>query len=179
VDVEIWKLVTTVYGLGAADGMNERGLAAHMLYLNAADFGQRNAKLPGVQAGLWEQYALDNSATVDEALDVLMKIQPIAIEAHGHKANVHLALEDAGGDSAIIEYIEGKPLIHHGREFGVMTNDPSYDQQLLLLKGQDSANRRATCRSPATSIPATASSALPIISRWFQPRRANAKASLR
>jgi penicillin V acylase-like amidase (Ntn superfamily) len=173
------SLVTTVYGLGAADGMNERGLAAHMLYLNAADFGQRDAKLPGVQAGLWEQYALDNSATVAEALDVLMKIQPIAIEAHGHKANVHLALEDAGGDSAIIKCIDGKPVVHHGREFRVMTNDPSYDQQLLLLKGQDSANRRATCRCPATSIPATASSALPIISRWFQPRRANAKASLR
>jgi penicillin V acylase-like amidase (Ntn superfamily) len=131
------SLVTTVYGLGAADGMNEQGLAAHMLYLNAADFGQRDAKLPGVQAGLWAQYALDNAATVAEALDNLMKIQPIAIEAYGHKANVHLALEDASGDSAIIEYIDGKPVVHHGREFRVMTNDPSYDQQLVLLKGQD------------------------------------------
>jgi choloylglycine hydrolase len=131
------SLVTTVYGLGAADGMNEQGLAAHMLYLNAADFGQRDPKLPGVQAGLWAQYALDSSATVAEALDLLMKIQPIAIEAHGHKANVHLALEDATGDSAIIEYIDGKPVVHHGREFRVMTNDPSYDQQLVLLKGQD------------------------------------------
>ena len=32
------SLVTTVYGLGAADGVNERGLGAHMLYLNAADY---------------------------------------------------------------------------------------------------------------------------------------------
>ena len=76
------SLVTTVYGLGAADGMNERGLAAHMLYLNAADFGARDAKLPGAQAGLWAQYALDNAPTVAEALDNLMKIQPIAIDAH-------------------------------------------------------------------------------------------------
>ena len=124
-------------GSARADGMNERGLAAHMLYLNAADFGQRDAKLPGVQAGLWAQYALDNSATVAEALGNLMKIQPIAIEAHGHKANVHLALEDASGDSAIIEYIDGKPVVHHGRDFRVMTNDPSYDQQLALLKATD------------------------------------------
>ncbi len=131
------SLVTTVYGLGAADGMNERGLATHMLYLNAADFGARDATLPGVQAGLWAQYALDNSATVTEALDNLLKIQPIPVEAHGHKANVHLALEDASGNSAIIEYIDGKPVVHHGREFRVMTNDPSYDQQLTLLKGQD------------------------------------------
>jgi len=131
------SLVTTVYGLGAADGINERGLAAHMLYLNATDFGPRDPKLPGVQAGLWAQYALDNSATVSEALDVLMKIQPIGIEAHGHKATVHLALEDASGGSAIIEYIDGKPVVHHGREFRVMTNDPSYAEQIALLKAQD------------------------------------------
>jgi penicillin V acylase-like amidase (Ntn superfamily) len=97
------SLVTTVYGLGAADGMNERGLAAHMLYLNAADFGQRDAKLPGVQAGLWAQYPLDNAADVSEALDLLAKIQPIMVEAHGHEATVHLAIDDASGDSAIIE----------------------------------------------------------------------------
>ena len=131
------SLVTTVYGLGAADGVNEGGLAAHMLYLDATDFGRRDPKLPGVQAGLWAQYALDNTETVAEALDVLMKIQPIAVEAHGHKATVHLALEDASGNSAIIEYIDGKPVVHHSREFRVMTNDPSYDQQLALLKAQD------------------------------------------
>ncbi len=131
------SLVTTVYGLGAADGMNEHGLAAHMLYLNAADFGARDKALPGVHAGLWAQYALDNAASVPEALDLLSKIQLIPIEAHGHKANVHLALEDASGDSAIIEYIDGKAVVHHGRGYRVMTNDPSYDQQLELLKAQD------------------------------------------
>ena len=30
------SLVTTVYGVGAADGLNERGLAAHMLYFKPA-----------------------------------------------------------------------------------------------------------------------------------------------
>ncbi len=79
--------------------MNECGLAARMLYLNAADFWPRDATLPGVQAGLWAQYALDNSASVAAALDVLLKIQPIAVEAHGHKASVHLAIEDGNGDS--------------------------------------------------------------------------------
>jgi choloylglycine hydrolase len=131
------SVVTTVYGLGAADGINEKGLAAHMLYLNATDFGARDPGLSGVHAGLWAQYALDNAETVAEALDLLLKIQPIAVEAHGHKANVHLALEDASGDSAIIEYIDGKPVVHHGREYRVMTNDPSYDQQLAFLKAAD------------------------------------------
>ena len=107
--------MTTIYGIGTADGFNERGLGAHMLYLTATDFGLRDASKPGVQAGLWAQYALDNAATVNEALDMLGKIQVVMVSARGHDANVHLALEDASGDSAIIEYIGGKPVVHHGR----------------------------------------------------------------
>ena len=129
--------VTTVYGIGTADGLNERGLGAHMLYLTATNFGQRDPSKPGVQAGLWAQYALDNAATVGEALALLDKIQVVMIEARGHKATVHLALEDASGDSAIIEFIDGKAVVHHGREFRIMTNDPPYDQQLALLKTLD------------------------------------------
>ena len=58
-------------------------------------------------------------------------------EARGTKTTVHLAIEDAGGDSAIIEFIGGKPVVHHGREFKIMTNDPAYDEQLALLKKLD------------------------------------------
>jgi penicillin V acylase-like amidase (Ntn superfamily) len=88
-----------------------------MLYLTAADYGARDGSKPGVQAGLWAQYALDNAATVSEALALLDKIQVVLVEARGHKATVHLALEDATGDSAIIEHINGKPVVHHGRNF--------------------------------------------------------------
>ena len=131
------SLVTTVYGIGTADGINEAGLGAHMLYLNATDFGPRDPSKPGVQAGLWAQYMLDNAATVAEALALFDGIQVVTVSANGHDANVHLALEDASGDSAIIEFIDGKPVIHHGREFRVMTNDPTYDQQLALLAKED------------------------------------------
>jgi penicillin V acylase-like amidase (Ntn superfamily) len=131
------SLVTTIYGVGTADGLNERGLGAHMLYLQTTDFGPRDASKPALQAGLWAQYALDNAATVTEALALLDKVQVVKMSARGHDANVHLALEDAGGDSAIIEYIDGKPVIHHRREFRIMTNDPSYDQQLALLRKLD------------------------------------------
>ena len=65
------------------------------------------------------------------------KIQVVMAEAHGHKTTVHLAIEDASGDSAIIEFVKGQPLIHHGKEYRVMTNDPPYDEQLAILKGMD------------------------------------------
>jgi choloylglycine hydrolase len=128
------SLVTTVYGLAAADGLNERGLAGHLLYLNSTDFGLRDKSKRGIHAGFWLQFALDNAASVNEALALLDPIDIVMVEARGHKANVHLALEDASGDSAIIEYVGGRRLIHHGRQYQVMTNDPPYDEQLALLK---------------------------------------------
>jgi penicillin V acylase-like amidase (Ntn superfamily) len=131
------SLVTTVYGIGTADGFNERGLAAHMLFLNATDFGPRDPGQPGVHAGLWAQYLLDNAATVTEALALLDNVQVVMTEARGTKATVHLAIEDAGGDSAVIEYLGGRRVVHHGREFKIMTNDPTYDEQLALLKKLD------------------------------------------
>ena len=131
------SLVTTIYGVGTADGINERGLAAHMLFLKATDFGSRDISKPGVNGALWAQYLLDNAATVNEALTLLDKVQIVMTEARGTKTTVHLAIEDAGGDSAIIEYVDGKQVVHHGREFKIMTNDPVYDEQLALLKKLD------------------------------------------
>ena len=147
------SLVTTLYGIGTADGLNEKGLGAHMLYLNATDFGPRDPAKPGLQVGLWAQYLLDNAATVSEALALLEKIQLVMVEAHGHKATVHLAIEDASGDSAIIEYVGGKPLIHHGREYKVMTNDPPYDQQLATAKTYDFSKPTSTMPLPGNVNP--------------------------
>jgi choloylglycine hydrolase len=147
------SLVTTIYGIGTADGFNEKGLAAHMLFLNAADFGPRNLSKPGIHGGLWAQYLLDNAATVTEALALLENVQIVMAEARGTKTTVHLAIEDASGDSAIIEYVDGKPLIHHGREFKVMTNDPPYDQQLALLKQQDFSKPSSTMPLPGNVNP--------------------------
>jgi choloylglycine hydrolase len=91
---------------------------------------------------------LDNAATVEEALKLFEGIQPVMMEANGHKATLPLAMEDSTGDSAIVEYIDGKPVIHHGREFRVMTNDPTYDKQLALLKKQDYSKPSSTIDVP-------------------------------
>jgi choloylglycine hydrolase len=101
-----------------------------MLYFVATDFGSRDLKKPGVQAGLWGQYVLDNAASVTEALALLDAIQPLMVDHEGIKASLHLAIEDSTGDSAVIEYIEGKPTVFHGREHRIMTNDPSYPEHL-------------------------------------------------
>jgi penicillin V acylase-like amidase (Ntn superfamily) len=125
------SIVTSVYGAGTADGVNEKGVAMHLLYFIPADFGPRDPKKGGVQAALWGQFVLDNAASVEEALTLLESIQPIMVDHEGIMATVHLAVEDATGDSAIIEYVPGgKMMVHHNREYRIMTNDPSYDEQL-------------------------------------------------
>ena len=83
------------------------------------------------------QYLLDQAGTVTEALGLLDGIEILMVSAHGHDATLHLAMEDATGDSAIVEYVEGKRVVHHGRQFTLMTNDPTYDEQLALLAKQD------------------------------------------
>jgi choloylglycine hydrolase len=149
------SLVTTVYGVGTADGLNERGFSAHMLYLTAADDGRRDGARPGLHAGLWAQYLLDNAADVGEALTLLDRVQIVMAEARGTKATVHLAIEDASGDSAVIEFVGGQQVLHHGRDVRIMTNDPPYDEQLGLRKAPISRIRRGLARAEPLAVLAT------------------------
>ena len=128
-----------------------------MLYFPPADYGSRDPSKPGLQAALWAQYALDNAATVSQALANLEKVQvvKIEIEVHGQtqRATVHLALEDATGDSAILEVINGKLVVYHGRQYRVMTNAPAYDEQLRLLSELNYSNPTMDIRVPGNVNP--------------------------
>jgi penicillin V acylase-like amidase (Ntn superfamily) len=137
-----WKsrygsIVVSVYGIGTVDGLNEKGLAANALYLKATELPGPVRGRAGLQIGLWAQYLLDNAASVGEAIDLMRDVQLVMVEAHGHKATIHLAVEDAAGDSAIMENIGGELVIHHGPQYRLMTNDPAYEEQLHLLDRQD------------------------------------------
>lgn len=127
------SLATTFWGLGTSEGINEAGLSAHLLYLASSDFGARDGR-PGCGFHLWAQYALDNFATVAEALAGLEQIQIAQVAVRGRTIGVHLALEDPSGDSAIVEILDGRTVIHHGPSTRVMTNDPPYDEQLRNLE---------------------------------------------
>lgn len=129
----------------ASDGINEKGLEANLLWLNESDYGVRNQKRPGLSVALWAQYILDNYSTVEEAVNSLKKEKfqivdvniPMYIPTVGTtitKASLHLALADKTGDSAVIEYINGKPVIYHDRSYTIMTNSPTFDKQQENLK---------------------------------------------
>ncbi len=129
------SLIAAGYDVGSADGMNEKGLVASILYLDESDYGAPDPQRPHLSISVWGQYALDNFATVAEAVDAL-QAEPFQIIApklpNGVGAQLHLALSDPTGDSAVLEYVAGKLVIHHGKQYVVMTNSPTYDQQLAL-----------------------------------------------
>lgn len=129
------SVVSSVYNLATADGMNEKGLVMNMLYLAESNYGTLQPGQGSMSISLWGQYALDNFATVAEAVSAL-EAKPLFLIAptlpNGAKGQVHLSLSDPSGDSAIFEYVDGKQVIHHGKEFTVMTNSPVYSKQLAL-----------------------------------------------
>ena len=138
-----WKsrygsVVATGYEVSTTDGMNEAGLMANLLWLVESQYPSfdKDSK-PGLTIAAWAQYVLDNFATVQEAVSALEK-EPFTIvtdSVPGEKerlTTLHLSISDATGDSAIIEYIGGKQVIHHGRQYQVMTNSPIFEEQLAL-----------------------------------------------
>lgn len=129
------SIVTAGYDIGVADGMNEKGLVANLLFLTESSYKRANDNRPVMGISIWTQYVLDNFATVDEAVAELKK-ELFRIDApdlpNGAKSTLHLSISDATGNSAIFEYIDGNLIIHQGRECQVMTNSPTYDKQQTL-----------------------------------------------
>lgn len=131
------SVISTAFDAATADGMNEKGLVANLLYLAESQYPKvtANESRPPMCISAWAQYVLDQFETVAEAVDALSEepfyVVPV-MSPDGHAGTVHLAISDPTGDSAIFEYVDGKLVIHHGREFQVMTNSPIYSQQIAL-----------------------------------------------
>ena len=132
------SVITAAYDIGSTDGINEKNLAGHLLWLAESDYGKRDESVPGLSVGLWLQYFLDNFASVDEAVN-FVKNHPFRlltgmVANTGKIAELHLMIEDSTGDAAVFEYVNGEPKIYHGHQYVVMTNSPTFDKQIEGLK---------------------------------------------
>lgn len=132
------SLVTSAWDIATADGINEKGLVANVLWLAESEYPKytMSGKKQGLSISLWAQYVLDNFETVNEAVNYL-KDEPFVlvsdyIPGTENFTSLHLSISDAGGDNAIFEYIKGKLVIHHSPSYVVMTNSPVFDEQLAL-----------------------------------------------
>jgi choloylglycine hydrolase len=129
------SIIASGYNIGTTDGINTKGLCANLLYLSTTDYGAPKPDRKNISILNWAQYFLDNYASVDEAVvdferdefNMIGKTLP-----NGSDPLVHLAISDPTGDNAIFEYVNGKLMVYRGKEYNVMTNEPTFDKQLVL-----------------------------------------------
>ncbi|KAK7902928.1 hypothetical protein LTR67_002574 [Exophiala xenobiotica] len=148
------SVVTTMYDLVSIDGINTEGLTGSILYLGQSDYGPRNASRPGVAIGLWLQYFLDTYPNVAEAATAVQTMDMQVVTASlvpGVSSTGHISLTDKSGDNMVIEYLAGKLVVHHGKQYQVMTNDPTFDEQLAIETYWEPISNYSL---PGTSTPA-------------------------
>jgi len=131
------SVVASAYDVSTTDGMNEAGLVTNLLWLVESEYPHFDGTgKPGLTIAAWAQYVLDNFATVAEAVEAL-ESEPFVVVTDNvpgeeRLTTLHLSISDSTGDSAIVEYIGGKQVIHHSRDYQVMTNSPIFEEQLAL-----------------------------------------------
>lgn len=145
------SIAASVYDQATADGMNEKGLGIHANWLTESYYGERDESKPGLDGNRTLQYFLDNFATVKEVVEDFknkdIQLVPTKIKKGSSEQEIqcHLAVEDALGESAIIEFIKSEDGVqrdiyysgdipNYSIEYNVLTNSPPFHEQLLNLQ---------------------------------------------
>ena len=135
--------VTTQVGddstFGTDDGINEAGLVVNVLYNSESDYGPipSESSFLALSVLRWGQFILDNFDTVTGAIEYFQqnKITLVSETVPGDdesSAELQVALSDKAGNSAIIEVHAGKMVFHTNKNYTVVTNQPSYEAQLVM-----------------------------------------------
>jgi penicillin V acylase-like amidase (Ntn superfamily) len=109
-------------------GMNEAGLVVEAMALHNTKYPLQDERPYLAITAVWKQYVLDNFATVAEALAAIKGVRIIPPKLG---LGEHYLISDAKGDCAVVEYLDGKLVVHHGRGLPVraLTNN-TYEESL-------------------------------------------------
>ncbi|GLP96239.1 linear amide C-N hydrolase [Paraferrimonas sedimenticola] len=123
-----------------SSALNEHGLSGEALALAQASFaGEGEGK---IRSGDVVRFVLANAKNVEEAIALLKKTK-VSVAAYDVVDGLHLGMHYAFNDgkkAIVVEYVDGSgfPVITKNT-LGVLTNDPTYDQQtelaMMLLDG--------------------------------------------
>ncbi len=108
-------------------GMNEAGLYVGEMTLMSTVW-PHDVK-PSLYHYIWIQYLLDNYASVDQ---VVGSLPQVGVSGHNRW---HFFVEDRRGDAAVIEFLDGKPLVyqHSDLPIKVLCNS-SYTSELSKIR---------------------------------------------
>ncbi len=107
-------------------GMNEAGLVIEQMWNNDGTYPPPDSRF-GLEELQWIQYQLDVSSSVADVLasDRIARISNTSL------APLHFLIADAEGHAATLEYVDGRTVIHTGKDlpYPVLANN-SYDISL-------------------------------------------------
>ena len=105
-------------------GMNEAGLVIELMWLDDTQYPKADAR-PAIDVLEWIQFNLDTAAT---AAEVIVNSETVRIAS---RINLHYLVNDRHGNSATIEFLDGKLSAHSGEKLAVptLTND-TYERSL-------------------------------------------------
>lgn len=139
------------------DGMNEKGLGVHILFLKGSEYEKRDLSKPGIGVYKWAKYVLDNYSSVTEVVNSLDKYQivntSVALAQYKVEIPLHFVVEDAKGNNAIIELVDGKLKVYQGKDKNILTNEPNYDKQLINLAAVKKSSQFNIVNLPGGSLP--------------------------
>lgn len=134
------------------EGMNEKGLQCSTLFLDGSELPAVQPDRKDVSIASFVDYVVSNFATVQEVVDDLPKINIVPFVLRGvpgpggqdlsynpQNSPFHFAIADVTGDKLVVEFVEGKMKLYHGKQYDAMTNEPEYSVHLYL----ESAGYRA------------------------------------
>lgn len=138
-----WKSKYAVTGMNAlgqpiyVDGMNEKGMSGGLMNAPGTAVYQKPSATDSKNSIASYQmlvYALSNFATVEEVKKGFSQIfvNSSALGAYKGIVQVRMQLHDAQGKSIVVEYLDGK-LVIHDNPIGVTTNDPPFSWHLTNL----------------------------------------------
>ena len=119
------------------DGVNEKGLAGGIFYFpHYAQYQDVASQDYNRSLAPWEllTWLLTNFATVNEAKTALPTIfvSNTVYKPWNMVPPVHFIVHDVSGASLVIEYLQGK-LVMHDNPLGVITNAPQFEWHMMSL----------------------------------------------
>lgn len=109
-------------------GMNEAGLVIEILWLNGTEYPTEDERR-ALGAGQWIQYQLDTAGSVDE---VIASFDSLRIQA---QVQTHFFVADRHGETASIEFLQGRLVCHRGESMPAKTLTNSiYEESKAYLR---------------------------------------------
>uniref|UniRef100_A0A7S2RR39 Choloylglycine hydrolase/NAAA C-terminal domain-containing protein n=1 Tax=Mucochytrium quahogii TaxID=96639 RepID=A0A7S2RR39_9STRA len=140
------------------DGMNEHGLSVGAHTHRGAKYQAPVDGVDSIQFLAFVPWVLANYKNVQEVVEAIESGE-LLVTSRSYVPSglgIHFYLADSNGKSVVVEYVNGKPMIHDNT-VRVMTNDPEFDWQLRNLNqyagiGPTNPSRKDDCGEIDTEI---------------------------